>query len=120
MLRRLPSIEKSFAVQGVVRHGRRFSSGDGAIEWRPMRFDVDMALAVCGSLAGSEGRRGVPFPACPVLSCLDVVGRLHHRMHSTRGMAFVKGGWAGLGRVGDTWILRKGRKGFVLLQAGCG
>ena len=47
-------------------------------------------------------------------------GRLHHHMHSTRGMAFVKGGWAGRGRVGDTWMLRKGREGFVLLQAGRG
>lgn len=75
-----------------------------------MRFDVDMALAVCGSLAGSEGVATVPVPR---LSCLvtqlSLGGGCIIACTARVVWLFVKGGWAGLGRVGDTWMLWKGR-----------
>ena len=83
------------------------------------RFDVDMALAACGSPAGSEGVATVPVPRLSTI-CLagGVIAGAGCIIACTALVVwlFVKGA----GRVGDTWMLRKGREGFVLLQAGCG
>lgn len=64
-----------------------------------MRFDVDMALAVCGSLAGSEGRRGVatvPVPrlSCPVLSRHRWAAASSYAQHSWYGFCEGGLGWA--------------------------